>query len=101
MSSNEISVEVLQRVARYRKLVRIIVRAEREETLNKDDTDFLNQLSFTMARELINGVQFQSIPNKIVLGDMTIEPRLREIKTAEFLRYNDSESLEKVNSIYF
>ena len=101
MSSNEISIEALQRVGRFRKLFDIGTRTEKGEPLSKDDIDFINQLAFTMARDLINGVQLPLIPIRTVLGDKTVESKLREIKTAEIERVGTKEYVENPNSIYF
>jgi hypothetical protein len=80
MSSNEMSVDIMQRIVRYRKFVRIWSKAKREEKISKEDIEFLDKLSFIMDMDLINGVQLPATERRIVLGDMSIEPKLLEIK---------------------
>ena len=79
MSSDSISqnhILTLQRIARYRKFVRILTAIKREEKISQEDIEFLGKLSFSMANDLINGVHIEPTPRPVVLGDMTIEPRL-------------------------
>lgn len=101
MESQDIPVKTLQRIARFRKLFDIGTRLEKGEPVSKDDIDFLNQLAFIMARDLINGVQLPHVPIKLVLGDMSIESRLREIMTPEIESIGTKEYVENPNSIYF
>jgi hypothetical protein len=101
MSSEDIPVKTLQRIGRFRKLFQIGIRTKRGEALSKDDVYFLNQLAFTLANDLINGVQLPLVPTRSVLGDKTIEPRLREIITPEIERLGIKEYIENPSSIYF
>lgn len=101
MESQDIPVKTLQRIGRYRRLLQIVIRSRRGEPLSKDDIYFLNQLAFTMARDLINGVQLPLVPSRSVLGDMSIESKLRAIMTPEIERLGIEEYIENPSSVYF